>query len=102
MKETNKTNKIDLIPKMRNGILMTSFILLSLLLMQSCKKEDNNEKTVAQIVFTSDLHYGITRNFRGATNVDAGVVNKELVKQINSVPAGTFPADGGLNGYRDP
>jgi predicted MPP superfamily phosphohydrolase len=97
MKEKSEKSKPRFSPVVKNYMLKGSFILLSLILLHSCKKEETSEKTVAQIVFTSDLHYGITRGFRGATGVDAGIVNKELVKQINSVPAATFPADGGLN-----
>jgi predicted MPP superfamily phosphohydrolase len=97
MEKQSKTIKINLSSKMRSAMLRSSFIVLSLLVLYSCKKEENTEKTIAQIVFTSDLHYGITRNFRGATNVDASVVNKELVKQLNSIPDATFPADGGIN-----
>jgi len=48
-------------------------------------------------VFTSDQHYGLTRSFRGTPNTDASTVNKELVKQINSLVTTSFPNDGGLN-----
>lgn len=53
---------------------------------------------VVQIVFTSDAHYGITREkFRGDTNVTGHVVNAALVKQINTLPYLTLPQDGGIN-----
>jgi predicted MPP superfamily phosphohydrolase len=84
---------------LRSTMLKSSFFMLSLLLFYSCKKESETallQKT-AQIVFTSDLHYGLTRTFRGVPNADASIVNKELVKQINNLPAATFPADDGLN-----
>jgi hypothetical protein len=49
-----------------------------------------------QFVFTSDLHYGITRSaFRGDADVDSQVVNRALVAQINRVPEAVFPNDGG-------
>lgn len=49
-----------------------------------------------QFVFTSDLHYGITRSvFRGNSDVDSQVVNRALVAQINRVPEAVFPSDGG-------
>jgi hypothetical protein len=95
--KTMKKIKKSMSMRMKTVMLRSSFILLSLLMLNSCLKDENSESTIAQIVFTSDLHYGITRNFRGATNVDASVVNKELVKQINKVPSETFPSDGGVN-----
>jgi hypothetical protein len=50
-----------------------------------------------QFVFTSDAHYGITRTaFRGGTNVDARVVNKALVAEMNALGDMAFPKDGGL------
>jgi hypothetical protein len=97
MERQIKSTKIEMSSKMRFVMLRSSLILLSFLILNSCKKDANNEKTVAQIVFTSDLHYGITRNFRGSTNVDASIVNKELIKQINQVPEATFQADEGVN-----
>ena len=49
-----------------------------------------------QFVFTSDLHYGITRPmFRGNSDVDSQVVNRALVAQINRIPEVVFPNDGG-------
>jgi predicted MPP superfamily phosphohydrolase len=97
MEKRIKKCKINLTSKFKSIMLRSSFIILSFLLLNSCQKDESSESRIAQIVFTSDLHYGLTRNFRGATNVDAGVVNKELVKQINRLPAAIFPADGGIN-----
>jgi hypothetical protein len=49
-----------------------------------------------QFVFTSDLHYGITRPaFRRNSDVDSQVVNRALVAQINRIPEAVFPNDGG-------
>jgi predicted MPP superfamily phosphohydrolase len=49
-----------------------------------------------QFIFTSDLHYGISRpEFRGSVNVDSRVVNAALVAQINRLSETVFPADGG-------
>ncbi len=95
VKMKSKRNLMSL--KMKTIMLRTSFFVLSVLMLNSCKKDENTESKIAQIVFTSDQHYGLTRNFRGVTNVDASVVNKELVKQINNVPSATFPGDGGVN-----
>ncbi len=48
-------------------------------------------------VFTSDVHFGITRgSFRGGANVDATVVNAALVQAVNALPAAVLPADAGL------
>ncbi|MBZ5559801.1 MAG: metallophosphoesterase [Acidobacteriia bacterium] len=50
-----------------------------------------------QFVFTSDAHYGITRGrFRGASDVDAHVVNAAMIAKINELPGARFPDDGGL------
>ena len=49
-----------------------------------------------QFVFTSDVHFGITRpEFRGGKNVDAREVNTALVTQVNRLPETVFPDDGG-------
>lgn len=51
-----------------------------------------------QFIFVSDAHYGITRpHFRGASDVDAHVVNQALVASINTLPALRFASDGGVN-----
>jgi hypothetical protein len=48
-------------------------------------------------IFTSDVHFGITRgNFRGETNVESRVVNAAMVQTMNALPAVRLPADGGL------
>lgn len=77
--------------------LLFAFLLVAF---YSCKKDETPSstanQTVAQIVVTADVHYGADRMFRGAM-VDAGVVNSELVKQINRLPAFSFPNDGGVN-----
>jgi hypothetical protein len=70
------------------------FILLSVLIF-SCKKEELSNGIV-QIIYTSDLHYGASRNFRGAY-VSANIVNEALVNQINTLPVLAFPDDTGIN-----
>jgi hypothetical protein len=51
-----------------------------------------------QIVFTSDAHYGITRNsFRGHTNVEGHTVNSAMIHEINTLPGVILPNDGGIN-----
>ncbi len=55
----------------------------------------------AQFVYTSDSHYGLTREFRGEKKAAARKVNAALVAAINSLPALTFPCgDGGVNACR--
>ena len=52
---------------------------------------------IVQFVYTSDLHYGITRTFRGTEKVPSNVVNKTMIGQMNALPTITFPTDGGVN-----
>src|SRR4051812_27436956 len=48
-------------------------------------------------VFTSDVHYGITRGtFRGEGNVESRIVDAALVAKINRLPAALLPKDDGL------
>jgi hypothetical protein len=57
--------------------------------------------TTVTFVFTSDVHYGLTRgSFRGAGNVESRVVNAAMVKKINGLPAALLPDDGGLHAGR--
>jgi hypothetical protein len=39
------------------------------------------QSTQLQFIFTADSHYGLTRSFRGQTNVSAHVVNAAMVAQ---------------------
>lgn len=49
------------------------------------------------LVFVSDLHYGITRpHFRGQDSVDAFVVNRAMVEMIDTLDRLHFPADKGI------
>ena len=55
-------------------------------------------QSIIQFVYTSDLHYGITRaNFQGDTTVNAKTVNAALIAKINTLPTLTIPSDGGIN-----
>jgi predicted MPP superfamily phosphohydrolase len=58
--------------------------------------QSSDTTQIAQIVFSSDLHYGLTRAFRGNV-AGSNSVNEAMVKQMNALPTGTFPADGGVN-----
>lgn len=50
------------------------------------------------MVFTSDAHYGITRQkFRGDTNVSGHIVNAAVISEINTIANLTSPNDGGVN-----
>lgn len=50
-----------------------------------------------QIIFTSDVHFGITRAaFDGHSNVRSSVVNARLVSKINRLPGLTLPIDKGV------
>lgn len=52
-------------------------------------------------VFASDVHFGLTRGrFRGASFVDATVVNAAMVQKMNGLSATSLPADGGLGAGR--
>jgi predicted MPP superfamily phosphohydrolase len=74
---------------MRKIILLLSVLALASSLLWAQSKE-------VQFVFTSDLHYGLTRPlFRGAKNVDAQVVNAAMVAKLNSLEETPFPSDGG-------
>ena len=49
-----------------------------------------------QFVFTSDVHYGITRqHFRGADKVPSTMVNRAMIAAINKLPGLSLPSDGG-------
>ena len=55
------------------------------------------QSETVQFVFTSDAHYGITREaFQGRSHVDAHTVNAAMVAKMNTLAGATFPKDGGL------
>lgn len=55
-------------------------------------------KPLIQFIYTSDVHYGITRNdFRKGINVDATIVNKAMIEQLNKLPGLALPNDKGVN-----
>jgi len=73
-----------------------SVLTLLLVVLFSLSGSAQSKKTV-QFVYTSDLHYGITRTFRGSDKVPANMVNQAMVKQINTLSSLKFPKDGGVN-----
>ncbi|MDB5031361.1 metallophosphoesterase [Mucilaginibacter sp.] len=71
-------------------------IFLGLIISLTCLKPA--ESQVIQMVYTSDAHYALTRkNFQGATNVSAKMVNAAMIKKINAVPQLILPADDGVS-----
>lgn len=52
---------------------------------------------IVQLIFCSDLHFGITRTtFRGKTDVASEEVNAAMIKQMNMLPPVLFPTDNGV------
>ncbi len=100
MKRATNTNSAQITSALKAVMIQSLFITTLTLSIYSCKKSSDDQVTtsqkVAQIVYTSDLHYGISRTFRGVTT-DAATVNQALVQQINALPVATFPNDGGVN-----
>src|SRR5208283_4542333 len=53
---------------------------------------------IIQIVFTSDVHFGITRPaFDGDSSVPSVKVNARLVSKINHLPTLSLPPDKGVD-----
>jgi Calcineurin-like phosphoesterase len=68
-----------------------------LLLSPSSGQPADSTHPVIQIVFTSDVHFGITRPaFDGDSNVASVNINARLVSKINHVPAMSLPRDNGV------
>jgi len=54
--------------------------------------------TLIQIIYTSDVHFGITRSaFDGDSNVASEIVNARLVSTMNSLPSLLLPNDLGVS-----
>jgi hypothetical protein len=67
--------------------------LIFILITHACAAQDS----LLQFVFTSDLHYGITRpHFRGADSVPSTIVNRAMITAINRLPGDRLPQDGGV------
>jgi hypothetical protein len=85
----------------KSNILLQFTLLLVLILAGMSSTGfavQETQPTEIQFIFTSDPHYGITRDrFQGATQVDAHVVNAAMVAKINKLPNVKLPADGGIN-----
>jgi hypothetical protein len=83
--------------KRHSWFLPLIFILHTL----SCAAQNGAAKnpvardTILQFVFTSDLHYGITRaHFRGADSVPSTIVNRAMIAAIDRLPGDRLPQDG--------
>ena len=81
----------------RGGWTSLALVLLALACSLSSAAAQSEPSRGAQFIFTSDPHYGITRkDFRGAQNVSARVVNAALVAELNHLGAMRIPTDGGV------
>ena len=56
-----------------------------------------NKDSVIQFIFTSDVHFGLTKTtFRNQSNVSAAKVNAAMIEQMNKLPFTNFPNDDGV------
>jgi hypothetical protein len=59
------------------------------------------DTTILQLIFISDVHFGITRpQFDGDREVASNIVNTRLVKKLNNLPRLVLSDDGGLGAGR--
>jgi hypothetical protein len=85
---------------MRSPLLPLLVLALSPCLSQSTPLADTTQPII-QIVFTSDVHFGITRPaFDGDSSVQSVNVNARLVSKINHLPALSLPRDNGVDAGR--
>lgn len=83
--------------------ILFALVLLLALSFNSCQKQEFTTQTqtsdtlqITQIVFTSDLHYGLYRAFRGNV-INSNGVNEAMVAEMNLLPTFVFPKDAGVN-----
>ena len=84
---------------------MRSLLFAGLLLLSACSHAAASPSpisprpdTIIQIIYTSDVHFGITRPaFDGDSNVRSEVVNARLVSTMNALPSLPLPPDKGVN-----
>jgi hypothetical protein len=82
----------------RGGAWLAAIVACVLTFVSFAEAASAAGPTPVTFVFTSDVHFGITRgNFRGAVNVEARVVNAAMLQAINAVPAAVLPTDEGLH-----
>ena len=89
--------------KLNNHLIQLSFLFVLTFSFSSCQKPEiitpaqaSDTLQIAQLVFTSDLHYGLNRAFRGNV-VNANGVNEAMVAQMNVLSTAVFPTDNGIN-----
>ena len=86
--------------RVRGARVLFTFASVALLVTACGKDSAKAPETAPQIiqmVYTSDMHFGVTRAaFRGATAVDAQVVNAAMVAKINTLASVTLPSDTGV------
>jgi hypothetical protein len=79
---------------MKQNVFLLLFLLV--LLSFSVAAQDAASDSVLQFVFTSDVHYGITRtHFRGSDSVPSTIVNRAMIASINRLPGNRIPNDEG-------
>jgi hypothetical protein len=85
---------------MRSLLLPLLVLALSPCLSRETPRADTTQPII-QIVFTSDVHFGITRPaFDGDSSVPSVNVNARLVSKINHLPALSMPRDNGVGAGR--
>ncbi|MBB3188238.1 metallophosphoesterase family protein [Microbacter margulisiae] len=82
-----------------NKLNRVLLILLFSLAFVSCGEMPVNAQShhTIHIVYTSDLHFGWHRQFRGKTNCSANEVNRDMVREMNTLSEICFPKDGGID-----
>ncbi len=84
-----------------SGVLV-GLVLMVLMIELPAAETEGRARGPVTFVFTSDVHFGITRNaLRGAVNVGADVAGAAMVHAINRLPAARLPDDGGLRAGRE-
>ncbi len=72
-------------------------LLLPVCCSASCPLPADTTRPVIRIIFTSDIHYGITRPaFEGDSNVRSHLVNARMVAKINALSSLRLPKDKGV------
>ena len=87
--KTSKSNS-----KMFKPFYVVALVLLLFSGFQSELKAQSSN--IAQFIYTSDLHYGISRTFQGKEKVDASSVNRTMISQMNTLSEVIFPNDEGV------
>jgi len=79
------------------SFLINALVLIVVFVAFSTGSSFAQSNGIVQFVYTSDLHYGISRTFRGTEKTAANLVNETMIRQINTLPGVSFPSDGGVN-----